>query len=108
MVKNQPSDHKCSLELENRVKTRIFGLKISIKKVEKAKTAAAEERCRHYQSEAENSNEKYKILLNELESSKRRMPDPHLQAEIKTLLIEKSEFEKRIETLQKAKTHYKA
>jgi hypothetical protein len=46
-------------------------------------------------------------LLNELEISKRQAPDPHLQAEVKSLLVEKNELEKRIDSLTKAKQHYK-
>lgn len=46
-------------------------------------------------------------MLNELEISKRQAPDPHLQAEVKTLLVEKNELEKRIDSLTKAKQHYK-
>jgi len=76
-------------------------------KVEKAKTSAADERLRQYRIDLEEANDKYKTVLLELESSRKTMPDPHLQAEIKTLLIEKSEDKKRLESLQKAKNHYK-
>lgn len=78
-----------------------------ILKVERAKTAAAEERARLYRAELDESENKYKLLLKELETSKRALPDPHLQAEIRTLILDKSEMEKKVDTLTKAKTHYK-
>merc|ERR1719356_1054699 len=77
-------------------------------KVERAKTLAAEDRARLYRAELDESESKYKRLLKELEDSKRSLPDPHLQAEIKTLLLDKNELEKRVEQLTKAKAHYKA
>jgi len=76
-------------------------------KVERAKTGAAEERASKYRLELDETDHKYKSLLNELEISKRQAPDPHLQAEVKTLLVEKNELEKRIDSLTKAKQHYK-
>lgn len=76
-------------------------------KVERAKTAAAEERASKYRLELDETDHKYKSLLNELEISKRQAPDPHLQAEVKSLLVEKNELEKRIDSLSKAKQHYK-
>lgn len=75
--------------------------------MERAKTAAAEERASKYRLELDETDHKYKSLLNELEISKRQAPDPHLQAEVKSLLVEKNELEKRIDSLSKAKQHYK-
>jgi hypothetical protein len=37
-----------------------------------------------YKQQAEESDGKYKAILNELESSKRSMPDPHLQVRIRS------------------------
>ncbi|CAG5086327.1 Oidioi.mRNA.OKI2018_I69.PAR.g11177.t1.cds [Oikopleura dioica] len=76
-------------------------------KLERAKTAAAEERASKYRLELDETDHKYKSLLDELEISKRQAPDPHLQAEVKSLLVEKNELEKRIDSLSKAKQHYK-
>ena len=54
--------------------------------MERSKTAAAEERARLYKAELDESEKKYKSLLQELEDSKRVLPDPHLQVKIPYLV----------------------